>query len=401
MISDKYSLEQNQIAASIHGAGHVNLTDDGVAPTHFLPWVTDRVMSPTFTVAASSAGGAMLRLETSASRIRIAFTPQRITYSSDAPSSPFAAVTDTVTWELASIEQNFGTLLLVQPDDSIVTRVGPSGSVVLTRPAGSVGTSVDVHLPTDAAVVLHSVSANAPIEPRWSSSKRRWLHHGSSISQGGSLGDPLRPWPVQAARALGVDLVNASLPGNCLLDPCVAEELATLSADVVSLELGINVANWDSHIARTFIPAVHNMLDQFHRADPSRQVILITPLYCEMYEHHGGSLSVDETGGLRPVDPARPEALSLTEIRDLLRQVVQSRPHDSVALVDGRSLFGPRDQHLLTDGLHPNGEGATLVAERFTAMSIEPGAALHNLFYPKPPTGGRGPETSENGGTQT
>lgn len=399
MIPDEFSLTQEQIAASIHGAGHIKITEDGVAPSHFTPWVTDRVMSPTFTVIASAAGGAVLRVRTSANRLRIDFTPHRVSYSSDAPPSPFVAVADAVIWEPAPIAQNLGVLFQVQPDDSVAKRDGPSGSIVLVRPPGADDPAVDVHLPIDAAVILHSVSADAPIEPRQSPSNRRWVHHGSSISQGGALDDPLLPWPVQSARALGVDVVNASLPGNCLLDPCVAEELAGLPADVVSLELGINIANWDSHIARTFVPAVHHVLDQFYRANPSRQLILISPLYCGMYEQHGGALELDEEGGLRPATPARREALTLTDIRTLLGQIVQARPRDSVILVDGRSLLGRDDQHFLSDGLHPDAAGTALIAERFIAMSTEPDGALYHLQL-GPPAGSTPTKPLEKGWTR-
>lgn len=397
MSADRYSLTLEQIAASIHGAGHVSVNHDGVVPTHFTPWVTERVMSPVFTILASAAGGARLQLDTSASRIEVTLTAGRVTYGGDAPPAPFATTSDGTVWEPTPIHQQLGLLLTVESDDSISERPGPTGSIVLERPAGTAGTAVDLYLPNDAAVTLHSISADAPIAPRASTPKRRWLHHGSSISQGGTLNDPLLPWPIQAARALDVELVNASLPGNCLLDPCVAEELAGLPAEVVSLELGINVANWDSHIARTFVPAVHNVLDQFHRADPSRQVVLISPLQCDMYEQHGGSLQMDEDGRLRPADPARKEALSLAAIRALLHRVVESRPLGSVVLVDGRRLLGPDDEHLLIDGLHPNSIGAALIARRFAELADEPGAELHLPFHPEPASPTLGTEHQTRG----
>lgn len=381
MRAQTYRLTGEQLAASIYGCGHVAVGDSGVTPAHFTRWVTDRVMSPTFTAVASAAGGARLRLETPASRIWITFTAQRITYATDAPAAPFVAISDGVEWPHAAISPHVGLVLVVEADGSIVERVGHSGSVVLQRPAHTLGAAVDIYLPTDAAVTIDSVRADAPIEVRKLAPRRRWVHHGSSISQGGVLGNPRYPWPVQAARTLDVELVNASLPGNCLLDACVAEELAGLDADVVSLELGINVANWDSHIARTFVPAVHHLLDQFFRVDPTRPVIVISPMYCEMYEHHGGSLQMDAAGTLYPAATPRAEALNLTDIRGLLQRVIDSRPLGSVILIDGRSLLGPDEQKLLSDGLHPDLAGATLIAERFAALCAEPNGPLHAAFY--------------------
>ncbi|AXL13171.1 hypothetical protein DXT68_14280 [Microbacterium foliorum] len=375
-----FDLPLTTIAGALRGSAHVKTGEGGVTPSHFTSWATDRVMSPVFTVVASAAGGARIELATDARRIRIDYSAQRTTYGPAAPRAPFAAVSDGVVWSLGEIEPEVGSTLFIDEHDQVSRVDGPEGQVLLERPSGATSSIVDICLPLDAAIVIHGLAADAPVAARPAADRVRWLHHGSSISQGGHLRNPLHPWPVQVARRLDIALTNASLPGNSLLDPCVVEELAGIDADVVSLEIGINVANWDSHISRTFVPAVHNLLDQFRLRQPNTPLIVISPLFCPTYENRGGVIQMDESGSFHPVPNARDDALSLTDIRGLLASVIASRSDDLIFSIDGRELLGPDEEPTLTDGLHPDLLGTTLIADRFAELASGPDGALSELF---------------------
>ena len=73
---------------------------------------------------------------------------------------------------------------------------------------------------------------------------------------------------------------------------------------------------------------------------------------------------------------ARPLGLTLRRIREMLAAIVeQRRAAGDAALhhLDGLSLFGEADQHLLYDGLHPSPEGYALLGRRFAAAAFGPG----------------------------
>lgn len=122
---------------------------------------------------------------------------------------------------------------------------------------------------------------------------RRWLHHGSSISQGSNAVRPTGIWPAVAARAAGLELTNLGFGGSALLDPFVARTLAQLPAGLISLELGINLVNADLMRRRALGPAVHGWLDTLRDAHPEVPIVLIGPLYCPIHEDTPGPGAFD------------------------------------------------------------------------------------------------------------
>lgn len=73
--------------------------------------------------------------------------------------------------------------------------------------------------------------------------RRRWVHHGSSISHCIEADGPTGTWPVVAAALGGMEVINLSQAGNALLDPYVARTIRDTSADLISLKVGINIVS--------------------------------------------------------------------------------------------------------------------------------------------------------------
>lgn len=69
----------------------------------------------------------------------------------------------------------------------------------------------------------------------------QWAAYGSSITCGSVCTLYSDCYINQAAVRLGWDVLNKGLSGSCLLEPEVAEYLAALSVDVLSLEIGVNM----------------------------------------------------------------------------------------------------------------------------------------------------------------
>lgn len=220
------------------------------------------------------------------------------------------------------------------------------------------GSVVEVWLPHNVGAVIHRLSSDAPLDPVVDS-RPRWLVHGSSISHDAQAEGPSDTWPAQLARARGWHLTHLGFRGECHLDPFVAREIAGARADLVTLELGINVHNFQSMRERTFSPAVHGFLQTIRDTLPDTPLTVVSPVFGAERESQASSVTLDgrELHG----------DLTLSIIRDILHEAV-SRRRDSgdqrVFAVNGLDLLGPGDARLFPDGLHPNAEGSRLIAQR-------------------------------------
>ena len=212
--------------------------------------------------------------------------------------------------------------------------------------------------------------------------RKRWVHHGSSISQGSNALSPSTTWPALAAALAGVELVNLGFSGSALLDPFVARAIRDQPADIVSVKLGINLVNADLMRQRAFGPAVHGFLDTIREGHPDTPLIVVGPLYCPIHETTPGPGAFDVDALVRgevrfvatgdPAEASRPGGLgrlTLTYIRAQLATIVARRQVDDPAIsyVDGLTLYGPADaqEHPLPDNLHPDAATHQLIGERF------------------------------------
>jgi hypothetical protein len=179
-----------------------------------------------------------------------------------------------------------------------------------------------------------------------------------------------------AAAAGGVDLVNLGLGGSALLDPFVARVVRDAPADLVSLEIGINLVNTDLMRRRALGPAVHGFLDTVRDGHPDASLLLVSPLLCPIHEQTPGPSAIDPAsmaaGRVQFVatgDPAEVATgkVTLEVVREELARVVAQRADPRLHLLDGRQLYGAGDvdDHPLPDALHPDSETHRLVGERF------------------------------------
>ncbi|WP_456093896.1 GDSL-type esterase/lipase family protein [Nocardia suismassiliense] len=223
---------------------------------------------------------------------------------------------------------------------------------------------IEIWLPHTEITELIALRTDAPVEVTPDRGRKTWLHHGSSISHGANADRPTGTWPALAAARGGVELINLSLRGNCLLDPFVARAIRDTPADLISLKIGINVVNSDVMRLRAFGPAVHGFLDTIRDGHPSTPLLVVSPILCPIHEDTPG-LGALEFDGTRvtfratgdPADRATGR-LTLNIIRDELARITKQRAADDPNLhyLDGRSLYGEQDiQELpLPDHLHPD-----------------------------------------------
>lgn len=190
----------------------------------------------------------------------------------------------------------------------------------------------------------------------------RIVFHGSSIThcmeaQGASNG-----WPAVAARLAGLDHLNLGWAGSCLLSGQAARIIRDSRADAIVLKLGINVSEGGQLRERTFPDSAHAMISIIRERHGTTPLVIASPIYSPGRENEGS------LGGP-----------SLVRMRQLLQEVVAARVaagDTAIQYLDGLSLFGAADAHMLPDDLHPNTEGYRLMGERFNALMLSGDQAL-------------------------
>ncbi|WP_341577788.1 GDSL-type esterase/lipase family protein [Microbacterium schleiferi] len=240
--------------------------------------------------------------------------------------------------------------------------------------------SVELWLPHSTAMELVGLRSDAPLHPPVDD-RPVWVHHGSSISQCGEALAPTLTWPAVAAAAGRVSLRSLGFSGNAVGDPFVARTIRDLPADLISVEIGINVVNGDLMRRRMFEPVLHGFLDSVREGHPETPVLFLGPIPCPAHEHLPGPTVIDPLTGqcASAGHPGELErgAMSLTVVREAIASVLRSRDEDpNLHYLDGRALLAESEAGDLPDGLHPSADAYVRMGHRFAAAAFAPGAAL-------------------------
>ncbi|UYQ65183.1 GDSL-type esterase/lipase family protein [Streptomyces peucetius] len=371
----------------VEGAPGLRRTERGLRPARLPDWARRQVLDPFFDLEAELSAGARLALRTEATHLELALHAVRVPGPGGGPAP--AAVDLEVDDRLLRREPlTGGDLMLPATAEGEASLVAGRPQTVRfpDLPAGE--KEIRLWLPHTAVCDLLSLRADRPVRPsRQAASRPRWVHHGSSISHCAEAAGPTGMWPAVAARARGLGLTNLGFAANAMLDPCVARVIRDLPADLISLELGVNIVGAAAMRLRTFRPAVHGFLDTIREKHPEVPMVVVSPVPCPALEDRPGPLAVDPaTGRVRAVGDPRDAplgALTLSAARDHLARIVQERQHSDPALLhlDGRMLLKPEETADLHDGLHPNAAAYLRMGSRFagflTAAHGEDSHLLH------------------------
>ncbi|WP_405436251.1 GDSL-type esterase/lipase family protein [Streptomyces avidinii] len=367
----------------LRGAQELEHTEHGVLP-HRLP----------ARARAQCADGQLAMAEAQPSGVRLAFRTRATVIELDALRTKMAydgapprpdGLYDLLIDGLPAGQEAVGGGNVIQVDmttGSTTNRPGPPGTVRFTGLPDR-AKDVEIWLPHNEVTQLVALRTDAPVEPLPGTGRRRWLHHGSSISQGSDAASPSTTWPALAARLGGVELTNLGLSGSALLDPFTARALRDTPADLISLKIGINLVNLDLMRLRAFGPAVHGFLDTVREGHPTAPLLVVSPVLCPIHEDTPGPSAPDFStlgeGRLRfraAGDPAERAygKLTLGVIREELARIVRRRAADdpNLHLLDGRALYGERDaaELPLPDALHPDAATHRRMGERFAAHAF-------------------------------
>jgi hypothetical protein len=366
------ALGPDRIISLIRGAVDFQRNEKGVVPLRLPSTTLAFSPDPSLTMMARMGSGVRLQFVTNSRVIELDVEETGLRMLPDArlPATYDLYVDDKLHSRLTATA---GPTVVVEPLNPKAVPVIESGHPSTLRfadlPAGE--KKAAIWLPQSAVTRIRGlrIEPGSSIEPQ-AANGRHWIHHGSSISHAMEAASGSTTWPAVAARRCGWQLTNLGFGGQCQLDGFTARTIASLPSHFISLKLGINVINGDTMRERTFRPAVQNFIDLIRDTRPDTPLLIISPILCPVAENHPGPTLRTTTGftvAERP-GPLRAGALSLRIVRDILQTTVDQRRRagdNQLDYLDGRTLFGETDTHLLPDGLHPDATGQELMGERF------------------------------------
>ncbi|MFD9823972.1 GDSL-type esterase/lipase family protein [Streptomyces violascens] len=365
------------------GALDLERTQAGVMPRRLPAWTKEQYPDPSVYGGTVMPSGVRLVFRTDARELEFEVLTSTGQLDTDPRPRPTGVLELLVDGALAGRRQ--------APVGHVVHMAGPGapqrlvegkpGTVRFTGlPAGM--KNVELWLPQQTPTELVALRADGEVLAPLPDGRRRWVHHGSSISHCLEADGPTGTWPVVAASLGGAEVINLSQPGNDMLDPYVARTIRDLPADLISLKVGINIVALATFRLRTFGPAVHGFLDTIRDGHPHTPLLLISPVSCRALEETPGPTAIGQDGTITalgdPADVAR-GALSLQVVRDELARIVAARRARDPQLhhLDGRVLLGPNEAGDLADGLHPTAAAYRRMGKRFAAHAFTDNGPFH------------------------
>lgn len=337
--------------ARIEGALHCDLLPDGVVPQRLPVNAQRRVADPFMKFGVATAAGVRVVIETSAQVLQLALRCQALRMEGwTAP-----AVVDLVVDGLRTRRREVPAGVVAFDSAGLTTGGITDGplAVVEFDQLGTHKKRVELWLPHTATCRLEWLAGDSEMHQPRPDRRPVWVHYGSSISHGLEAPGPTDTWPGRVALEHNLRLINMSYAGQAVLDPFVACAIRDGVADLISLELGINVVVGRLLRERTFRSFTHGFLDTIRERHSEVRMLIVSAIPSPAFE--------DDLG---------PGELTLAQTRSLLEEIVTERldEGENIQYVDGRELFLPSETSDLVDGVHPNAAGYARIADRFSAV---------------------------------
>lgn len=367
----------------LRGALDVETTAVGVMPRRLPAWTREQYQDPSVDGASVMPSGVRLVFRTDARVLELEMLTFAGQLDSDPEPRPTGVLELVVDGALVERRQApVGHVMRMAGPGGVQRLIpGEPGTVRFTGlPAGM--KDVELWLPQQTPMELVALHADGEVLPPRADGRRRWVHHGSSISHCLEADGPTGTWPVVAAALGGVEVVNISQAGNALLDPYVARTIRDMPADLISLKVGINIVSLAAFRLRTFGPAVHGFVDTIRDGHPNTPLLLMSPVSCPALEESPGPTRMGADGKIMATgDPAEVAAgaLTLAVVRDELARIVRARRTRDANLhyLDGREVLGPEEVDDLADGLHPTASAYRRMGQRFAAHAFADEGPFH------------------------
>jgi lysophospholipase L1-like esterase len=187
----------------------------------------------------------------------------------------------------------------------------------------------------ESVVAVGGDIAPAPKQPRW-------IAYGDSITEGWSASSPAQCWLAIAGRERAMDTVNLGFAGSARGEIVLAQQIAALDADVITVAYGTNCWATIPHSADMVRANTAAFLQIVRAAHP--HVPVLSPL-------------------IRPDAEDQPNAVgtTLADIRAAIEDSVAQANDELTLLLPGADLLSA---DLLADGIHPGDDGHRELATR-------------------------------------
>lgn len=177
--------------------------------------------------------------------------------------------------------------------------------------------------------------------------RKTMLSYGSSITHGSNSIDMSHAWVSVVAHNLNMDARNLGMAGSCAIEPAMAEYIAAEGEkgkwDIATLELGINVLEWEDD---KIISRVENIITQVAGRNKDKNVFVISPFY-----HCGEAFN--------PNNNAK-------NWRKIMEETVKRLHYPNVTYINGLDVIDNMS-YMSADELHPNIYGVQRIADEITA----------------------------------
>lgn len=196
-------------------------------------------------------------------------------------------------------------------------------------------------------VMYHGHSDGITLPREGDVPSKTYLAYGSSITHGTDHVGGAISYPAHVAWKLGYDCRNLGASGCCRCEPELADFMAEQKADLVTLELSVNMLGGE-FTAEEFKDRASYLVKRMADADPKRQVVCIT-----IFKHWRDINDRYLTGN---------EKATAEEYRQILRDIVKELDRPNVHIIEGPELLTDIGG-LSQDLIHPGARGMIQIGE--------------------------------------
>ena len=359
----------------LHGALDFETTERGLVPCRLPAWAREKADGQLLSAQAQPAG-VRLAFRTTSTSVELSAHRTYPAFRGVAPRADCHVDIVVDGRPLRQVETSGGTRMTIDPaSGSVEVDEGPSQTIRIDDlPSGD--KIIEIWLPHYERIELVSLRADKAVEPVAFDSRPRWVHYGSSISQGSNATAPTRTWAASVARTAGFELTNLGFSGSAMLDGFIAQVIRDLPAELISVKVGINLVNAGAVRTEELAPLLNGFLDTIREGHPKTPLVVVSALHCAIHEDNPGPAATDfgdgeirylATGTAEDAAAGKP---TLRAAREVIGEVVaQRRAADpNLHFVDGLTLFGAEDEtaYPSADRLHPPEDAHAVIADRFT-----------------------------------
>lgn len=166
-----------------------------------------------------------------------------------------------------------------------------------------------------------------------------WAAYGSSITCGSVTTLYSNSYIEQAAIRLGYDVMNKGLSGSCMCEPAIADYLASLQVDVLSLELGVNMLI--PFEKDEFESRVRYLLQKVMQESPAKKIYVI-----DIFRNRGPLLK----------DHNDPQYRNYFVFKEIVKSLLNETEDNRIIGIDGHDI-AVDETYLSVDLLHPSDQG--------------------------------------------